>query len=71
MGHGGIPEYLIEREGTVRGTDAYDYRRKHGTGIEPWNTFGFAVLDLRGADMTVRYIDERGCTHHEVHLAAS
>ena len=72
VGHGGIPEYLIEREGApYEAPMRYDYRRKHGTGIEPWNTFGFAVLDLRGADMTVRYIDERGCTHHEVHLAAS
>lgn len=38
--------------------------RKHGDGLEPWNTFGFAVLDLHNEAMTVRYIDEAGQQHH-------
>ena len=35
VGHGGIPEYLIEREGApYEAPMRYDYRRKHGTGID-------------------------------------
>ena len=66
IGHGGIPEYLIAREGDPYPPGLrYDYRAKHGTGIEPWNTFGFAVLELDGPNATLRYIDENGRHHHE------
>jgi hypothetical protein len=66
VGHGGIPEYLIAREGDPYPPGLrYDYRAKHGTGIEPWNTFGFAVLELEGPNITIRYIDEDGRNHHE------
>jgi hypothetical protein len=64
-GHGGIPEYLVASE-----TDPYpppmryDYRLRRGAGLEPWNTFGFAVLELDGPAMRIRYVDEDGRTHH-------
>jgi hypothetical protein len=71
VGHGGIPEYLIAREGDPHPEGLkYDYRKKQGDGIEPWNTFGFAVVDLQGRDMTVRYIDEHGDAHHTEEVRA-
>ncbi|HEY5286601.1 MAG TPA: metallophosphoesterase [Solirubrobacteraceae bacterium] len=67
VGHGGIPEYLVAREGQPYPPGVrYEYRAKHGNGIEPWGTFGFAVLDLDGPTMRIRYIDENGgLPHHE------
>jgi len=61
VGHGGIPEYIPARQPPgVR----YEYRARHGHGVEPWGTFGFAVLELDGPRMEIRYIDEHGRTHH-------
>jgi Calcineurin-like phosphoesterase len=66
VGHGGIPEYLVAGESDPYPEPlAYDYRLKHGDSWEPWNTFGFAVVELNDGAMTVRYIDEEGRTHHE------
>ena len=71
VGHGGIPEYLIAKEGQPYPEPlAYDYRLQHGDGLEPWNTFGFALVELDGARMRVRYVDENGDTHHEAELEA-
>lgn len=63
VGHGGIPEYhakqaLVPPQGLV-----YEYRRVHSTDWQPWITFGFAVIELEGPKMTVRYIDEDGNPH--------
>lgn len=69
VGHGGIPEYLIAGESDPYPEPlAYDYRLKRGDGWEPWNTFGFAVVDLNEASMAVRYIDEDGRLHHQEHV---
>ncbi|OBF63042.1 hypothetical protein A5753_13515 [Mycobacterium sp. 852002-51971_SCH5477799-a] len=69
LGHGGVPEYLIAQDPLPYPVGLrYDYRLKHGTGLEPWNTFGFAVIELNARDMVVRYIDERGVEHHREHL---
>ena len=69
VGHGGIPEYLIAAEGDPYPAGLrYDYRKRHGSGPEPWNTFGFAVVELAGRAMKVRYIDEHGDEHHEEDL---
>jgi hypothetical protein len=69
VGHGGIPSYLIAAQKKPYPPDLqYDYREHHGNGIEPWNTFGFAVIDLDGRKMRVRYIDESGNMHHQEHL---
>jgi predicted phosphodiesterase len=58
VGHGGLPEYLIkERPVPAEGLE-YEYRKVHGTGWQPWVTFGFAVLDLDGPRIHVRYLDE-------------
>jgi Calcineurin-like phosphoesterase len=65
VGHGGIPEYLIAAEGEPYPSGLrFDYRKKHGDGIEPWNTFGFAIVDLDGRTMKVSYVDESGGEPH-------
>jgi Calcineurin-like phosphoesterase len=71
IGHGGIPEYLVAGPSDPYPEPlAYDYRLQHGDGWEPWNTFGFAVIELNGAGMTIRYVDEDGREHHEERLEA-
>jgi predicted phosphodiesterase len=66
VGHGGVPSYLLApKEPTWL---RYDYRDKHGRGIEPWNTFGFAVVDLDESKMSVRYINEYGKEHYSASL---
>jgi hypothetical protein len=67
VGHGGIPEYLAMKEGETRPPPwAYEYLKPFGTAEEPWETFGFAVVDLEGPQMRVRYIDEDGTEHYRV-----
>jgi hypothetical protein len=80
VGHGGIPSYLTAAESDPYPRELkYEYRKpyRHGRlrqllglllGLKPRNTFGFAVIDLKGGDMHVRYIDESGRTHHEENL---
>lgn len=70
VGHSGIPEYLIAAEGKPYPPGLkYEYRLKHGDGLEPWNTFGFVVLELDGRAMKVRYINEHGTPHHTEEIA--
>lgn len=67
VGHGGIPEYLVMKDGETKPKPwVYEYTKRYGTAAEPWETFGFAVLDLNGKQMRARYIDEDGNQHHEV-----
>ncbi len=67
VGHGGVPEYLVMKQGETRPSPwEYEYLEKHGDGLEPWNTFGFAVLDLKDECMRVRYINESGEEHFSV-----
>jgi hypothetical protein len=65
VGHGGIPEYLVKQTPVPSRGLVYEYRRIHSTDWQPWNTFGFAIVDLDGDRMTVRYVDERGEQHWE------
>jgi len=68
VGHGGVPEYLIMKQGETKPRPwVYEYlERRYGTAEEPWEMFGFAVLELDGRDMRVRYVDEDGREHHKV-----
>jgi predicted phosphodiesterase len=67
LGHGGVPEYLVMKEGETKDPPwAYEYLKPFGTPDEPWEKFGFAVLDLDGPQMSIRYIDEEGTQHHQV-----
>jgi predicted phosphodiesterase len=67
IGHGGVPEYLVMKEGETKPKPwVYEYLKQYGTGLQPWDTFGFAVLELNDATLRVRYIDEDGNPHHEV-----
>jgi hypothetical protein len=80
VGHGGIPSYLTAAEGDPYPPELkYEYRKRHRhgwlhqllgllLGLKPRSTFGFAVIDLDGGDMHVRYIDESGHMHHQEHL---
>jgi hypothetical protein len=45
---------------------AYEYLKVNSDNFQPWGTFGFAVLELADAKMSVRYIDENGKQHHTV-----
>jgi 3',5'-cyclic AMP phosphodiesterase CpdA len=68
LGHGGVPEYLVMKEGNTKPPPpwAYEYLKPYGSSDESWETFGFAVVDLDGPRMSVRYIDEDGVEHHRV-----
>ena len=63
VGHGGIPEYVPEQALTPPKGLVYEYRDVHSKDRQPWITFGFAVVDLDGPRMRVRYIDESGREH--------
>ena len=67
-GHGGIPEYLVEQHAVPPDGLVYEYRKQYGTGWQPWNTFGFAVLDVDGPRIDLRYIDEDGNEHYRTAL---
>jgi hypothetical protein len=70
VGHGGIPEYMIMREGEKRPAPwVYEYLKQYGDGWEPWETFGFVILEIHGPEVTLRYIDEHGTEHHRVEKA--
>lgn len=72
LGHGGIPEYLAMKEGETKPPPwAYEYLKPFGSEEEPWEKFGFAVLDLEGPQMSVRYVDEDGTEHHRVEKVVS
>jgi calcineurin-like phosphoesterase family protein len=68
IGHGGIPEYLAEQALSPPKGLVYEYRKQHGTGWQPWNTFGFVVLDVDGPRIEVQYIDEDGERHWSTEL---
>jgi hypothetical protein len=65
IGHGGIPEYLVKELDEKPKWFAYEYRKRHSTDWQPWNTFGFAVLDIDGDNATFQLIDEDGNVHYK------
>jgi hypothetical protein len=67
LGHGGVPEYVAMKKGETRPAPwVYEYLEVNSHDLQPWDTFGFAVLELDDAAMSVRYIDENGVNHHSV-----
>jgi hypothetical protein len=68
VGHGGIPEYLPEQALKPPDGLVYEYRKQHGTGWQPWITFGFVVLDVDGPNIGLRYIDEDNNPHWSTEL---
>jgi hypothetical protein len=68
VGHGGIPEYLVKERSCPPPGLVYEYRLVHGKGWQPWNTFGFVVLDVDGPRIHVRYVDEHGKEHWSTDL---
>jgi hypothetical protein len=69
VGHGGIPSYLMPAKKMSNPSGLrYEYRDRYGTSWEPWNTFGFAVVDLDARGLDVRYINEFGTEHHREYV---
>lgn len=65
IGHGGVPVYMNhDADDPYPAPGAYEYRDFLGSWPERWAIFGFAVLDLDGDAIDVRYIDERGRKHY-------
>jgi hypothetical protein len=65
IGHGGVPVYMWHaNDGKYPSPATYEYRESLKRGLEKWALFGFAVLDLDGPAIDVRYIDEYGTKHH-------
>lgn len=65
IGHGGIPVYQWHDDGDPTPAPVrYEHRGAFREGLERWALFGFAVLDLDGPRIQVRYIDENGLEHH-------
>jgi hypothetical protein len=64
LGHGGVPMYRTRppRRGPAINWFESGYRTDR---FQNWALFGFAVLDLKGADLRIRYIDEYGRQPHE------
>lgn len=69
VGHAGIPEYLIKQSPAPASGLVYEYRKVYGTGWQPWNTFGFVVLDVDGPRIRIRYIDEDANMHWSTELS--
>jgi hypothetical protein len=67
VGHGGVPEYMPRTDADpYKRPAAWEFRGRKPKLGQPWNTFGFAVLDFDGSDVQVRYIDEDGnCVYRE------
>lgn len=71
LGHGGVPEYQLHRpDHETPAPGAWEFRDviKGPLGIEPWGVFGFAVLELDGADATISYVNEFGNLHNSPDL---
>lgn len=68
VGHGGVPAYA--KTGPRSNRVLYDYREDYlQEMIERWALFGFAVLDFRGEEIEVRYVNENGEEHHRETIA--
>ena len=66
LGNGGVP-VLVDPPMTpaVRQVADWDSRRYVWSGLQRWTRFGFAVLDLAGDRLTVRYRDDDGTQTRE------
>lgn len=67
IGHGGVPEYMPRTDADpYKPPAAWEFRGRKPKLGQPWNTFGFAVLDFDGPRVKVRYVDEDGnCVRRE------
>jgi len=61
IGHGGVPVYMNhEDNGEYPAPGIYEDRLYIRRGLERWAYMGFCVLDLRGEQLSVRFLDEHG-----------
>lgn len=68
VGHGAMPQSAGDAQ-PEEGEWEYDVSWED-VDNDRWRLCGFAVLDFSGADVRVRYINERGETHYEEALTA-
>ncbi len=61
-GHGALPQAVGGGNAEPGGWE-YDAGHQDGN-RHTWRLCGYVVLDLDGKQNTVRYVDERGNTHH-------
>jgi Calcineurin-like phosphoesterase len=61
VGHGGIP--VLAPASTPRGV-SWQFSSSYECDDDHWTLCGFAVLDLDGPDLQIRYIDENGGLNH-------
>lgn len=65
MGNGGVPQLLPDPPLATLPNDpghaplTWAYDGNEAVEGDQWLRFGFAVLDFNGAELTIRYIDER------------
>lgn len=65
LGNGGIPEYMTRTTADPYiAPAAWEFRERRPKLGQPWNTFGFAVLDLKGERIEAAYFDEDGNPIH-------
>jgi hypothetical protein len=70
LGDGGVPVYQwhgLKDDYPVPGT--YECRRFFKRGLERWAVMGFAIFDVNGSSLDVRYIDETGFEHNKETIA--
>jgi hypothetical protein len=61
VGNGGVPEYMPRVATDPYAEPAFwELRERRPLAGQPWNTFGFAVLDFNGPKIDVTYFDEDG-----------
>jgi 3',5'-cyclic AMP phosphodiesterase CpdA len=71
VGHGGVPVYMLHGKDDPYPLPAtFEDRRYLQKGLERWAYMGFAVFDLDGPMMKVRYLDENGDLQHEETIGA-
>jgi hypothetical protein len=70
VGHGGIPEYLIDKPADPSVPLVYENRQVFGDGKEPWDTFGFLTIDLDDDVARLVYTDEHGVDHYKTPMPA-
>lgn len=64
IGHGGVPVYMWRGDNDALPAPAnFEYRARFRRGVEYWAVMGFAVVELDGPTMKIRYVNEFGVSH--------
>jgi hypothetical protein len=70
IGHGGVPLYMWKGDkDPIPSPAEFEYRARKRHGLEYWAVCGFAVLELDGPTIKIRYLNEFGLEHRSEILA--